>query len=93
MFSEQILFVPVFRIRIRKEMLRIRTLVSTIVKKKLPFSTAIKGIVQRIVRGVEASQLISLKPPKTVVWSSCDGVPLKLKKKNDRPFSLPGRIF
>jgi hypothetical protein len=53
MFSEQILFVPVFQIRIRKEMLRIRTLVSTIVKQKLPFSTAIKGIVQRIVRGVE----------------------------------------
>ncbi len=33
------------------------------------------------------------KTLKMVFCSSCDGVPLKFKKKNRRVFSLPARIF
>jgi hypothetical protein len=33
------------------------------------------------------------KPLKLVLYSSCDGVPLKFKKKNGRVSSLPARII
>jgi hypothetical protein len=33
------------------------------------------------------------KPLKLVLCSSCDDVPLKLKKKNGRASSLPARII
>jgi hypothetical protein len=39
------------------------------------------------------SQLSLLKPLKMVLCCSCDGVPLKFKKKNWRTSSLPARII
>jgi hypothetical protein len=37
--------------------------------------------------------LLILKPRKRVLYSSCDGVPLKFKMKNGRASSLQGRII
>jgi hypothetical protein len=34
-----------------------------------------------------------IKPLKIVLYSSCDGVPLKFKKKNGRASSLPAQII
>jgi hypothetical protein len=34
-----------------------------------------------------------VKPPKIVLCSSCDGVPLKFKKKNGHAYSLPAQVI
>jgi hypothetical protein len=42
---------------------------------------------------INKAMLQIFKPLKMVLCSSCDGVPLKFKKKNERASSLPAQII
>jgi hypothetical protein len=50
-------------------------------------------ILRRLKNAGESIWLQIFKPLKIVLCSSCDGVPLKFKKKNGRASSLPAQII
>jgi hypothetical protein len=60
---------------------------------EIPLSNLTKTEKCRKVNLIDKAILQIFKPLKIVFCSSCDGVPLKLKKKHGRASSLPAQII